>query len=109
MVNGITIGMKQITKQNKKQHDPTMGIILGGVYEKKDNKREWLVVESFTVYNSEGDFMGTKRKPIYHAIVKYSSAINTNRQTTIIERPNLRMAVDYIVYNFKFLGVDLVK
>lgn len=61
--------------------------------------------------NSSGQYLGTEDYPIYHAIVNYTSAIksNTDGKTTFIERPNLRLAVDYIEAFFRFSGVDLVK
>lgn len=99
-----------VTRLNQMKTNPTRDVIIGGVYQKKDNKREFLVVKGFTAYDSEGKYLGTEDYPIYHALVTYTSAIkNPNGETVFIKRPNLRLAVDYIDRNFYFDGVDLVE
>jgi hypothetical protein len=107
---------KKIIVEEIDNGDPTMRIILGAVYEKKnsDNNREWLTVDGFTPYDSEGRYLGNEEFPIYHAIVTYYSAFRHKDDegkttTTIIERPNLRLAVDYIANEFKKIGVNLTK
>ena len=107
---------KKIIIEEIDNGDPTMRIILCAVYEKKDNdnnNREWLTVDGFTPYDNEGRYLGNEEFPIYHAIVTYPSDFRYNdgktTTTVIIERPNLRLAVDYIANEFKKTGVNLTK
>lgn len=97
------------TKKEENNNNPTMNIIIGGVYERNDSSREFIVVDGFTAYDSEGEYLGTEEKPIYHAIVTYHTLFTHNGETTDINRNSMRLAVDYIVERFHKIGVNLVK
>ena len=99
-----------MSQNQKTKRNPTYDIIIGGVYEHNESSREYLRVESFTAYDSEGKLLGTEDFPIYHAIVSYTVATyDPEGKTVFIERPNLRLAPDYIAERFHYTGVDLVK
>lgn len=100
-------------KTKSKKHDPTHGIILGGVYEyqHEHNKnpdifKEVVIVESFTAYDSEGKLLGNGDFPIYHAIVKL---ITTGKNLKTHEQSNLRLSPEFISINFKYMGVSFIK